>query len=243
MPELKLNELARCYTGFEISEPVGNNAFSYASRQTRSIFVPPVISGTLDDVREGDRVVFAEMEEGRERVCRGLRSMVVINGGPSPVCVFDNHNHAFVFWAEALRQGVIPENGVLVHVDQHRDTRLPDRMPGQPVRDLPFEEIFRYAMEDLNVGNFILPAVTGGIFSEVVQINGEAGLDKSLPTSCVLDLDLDFFAPEMDYLPEDICVKRIREWIRGAALVTVASSPFFISQERALRVLRRIFDA
>ena len=38
------------YTGFYIDRPTGNNIFSYEDRKNKSIYVPKLIEGTLDDV-------------------------------------------------------------------------------------------------------------------------------------------------------------------------------------------------
>ncbi|EQH14377.1 UPF0489 family protein, partial [Clostridioides difficile] len=44
------------YSGFYIEKPVGNNVFSYDKRENKSIYVPKLINGTLNDVRLGNEV-------------------------------------------------------------------------------------------------------------------------------------------------------------------------------------------
>ena len=54
------------YSGFYIEKPVGNNVFSYDKRENKSIYVPKLINGTLNDVRLGNEVVFNEVDENKE---------------------------------------------------------------------------------------------------------------------------------------------------------------------------------
>ncbi|MDR1988435.1 MAG: UPF0489 family protein [Candidatus Peribacteria bacterium] len=37
--------------------------------------------------------------------------------------LFDNHNHAFYFWYEARNRGIIGDNNILVHIDEHSDMK------------------------------------------------------------------------------------------------------------------------
>ena len=58
----------------------------------------------------------------------------------------------------------------------------------------------------------------------------------------ILDLDLDFFAPEMDYIDFTLAKEVILDIASKADLITICTSPFFVDQERALKFLREIFD-
>ena len=55
---------------------VGNNTFSYAFRKNKSLYIPSLIEGTLDDVILGDEVVFEEGEDGILKSCTGLRHFI-----------------------------------------------------------------------------------------------------------------------------------------------------------------------
>ena len=46
----------------------------------------------------------------------------------------------------------------------------------------------------------------------------------------------------MDYIPYDIKISRIKELIDRAKVITIASSPFFINQEYAIKVLKELFN-
>lgn len=52
---------------------------------------------------------------------------------------------------------------------------------------------------------------------------------------------MDFFAPELDYIPFEDKKRIILYFARQAQLITVATSPFFIDQERAIGMLAEVF--
>jgi hypothetical protein len=237
--------LFELYSGFVIADPVGNNVFSFDRRRHRSIWVPPLKRGLPADLRRGQEPVFSEVRDGREVNVTGLENFIYYTPQDNkPVFFFDNHNHAFCFWAAALRSGYFPRGATLVHVDQHKDTREPPRPfmpPGAGPVLFSLDEAFGYANYVLNVGNFIRPALDAGFFSEVVIIDREDALRREPRTPFVLDIDLDIFAPEMAYIPYDRKLAVIRGLVRSAAVITVATSPYFMDQVEALRVAREIF--
>jgi hypothetical protein len=57
----------------------------------------------------------------------------------------------------------------------------------------------------------------------------------------ILNLDLDFFEPELDYIDYELKKKVILDIASKAKVITVATSPFFINQELALKVFRDLF--
>jgi hypothetical protein len=219
--------------GFWIKEEKGNNAFSYEKRgRNPRLFVAPVISGDFSDLQIGREVVFEDFEDGKLKSCVGLRNFVEMEVLGTPAVIFDNHNHAFYFWKEKGFEGA-----TLVHVDQHKDTREPSEW----YKGATLEEVFKYTNEILNVGNYVLPAVKCGLVGEVISITGNIGLDQEVRQgNVILNLDLDFFVSEME-----IDFEKAREFLRKQAkmadFITIATSPFFIDQERALEVLRLIF--
>ena len=58
----------------------------------------------------------------------------------------------------------------------------------------------------------------------------------------VLDIDLDIFSKDMDYMSYDLRVNKIKEYIERAKVITIASSPFFIEQDYAIKVLKELFN-
>jgi hypothetical protein len=235
--------------GFYIVGERGNNAFSYAERgKNPRLYVPAVIDGGLEDLRaqtDEKRVAFEDFDEhGNLQTCLGLENFVrmelAIPGSERkvPAVVVDNHNHAFYFWWEAASRGLIKPGVELVHVDQHKDMRE----AAEPYLGQSLEEAFEYTNYVLNVGNYIRPAMDCGLIGEVRMVTGEADLEAvdsgrvSGVNSKILNLDLDFFAPEMDYIDFEKARGFVLREAAGADFITIATSPFFI--EQGLAVLR-----
>lgn len=229
------------YTGFFIEKLCGNNIFSYEERTEKKIFVPKLINGDLNDVKCGNTVSFAEVDEnGVENLCFGIKNMVEIDfKNNKKVYIFDNHNHSFYFWCKALNENLIKKGMTLVHVDQHKDTRVPDNYN---VDVYNMDDVFKYTNEVLNVGSFIKPALEKDIFSELIIVDSTYSLGYKIPEKIVLDIDLDFFSKDMDYIDMDVKIDRVRYYIEKADIITIATSPYFIEQKRAIDVLKRLFD-
>lgn len=248
--------LQEFYRGFYIDHPRGNNAFSFDQRVLKRIYVPSLIKGDLEAVMAGDEVVFCDLidpvcvgatsgrpPEGNPNLparlevqAKGLKHFVHIERPGQNIFVFDNHNHAFSFWVAGVYDGLIPMGSTLVHVDQHKDTRQPASwLTGTGLLDA-----CGYANDVLNVGNFISPAIKMGWFGDVVQVGSVEAFQICIPAAFVLDIDLDIFAPVMDYIPEELKVSCLRAWISRASLVTIATSPFFMDQNQALHYLHRL---
>ena len=227
---------------FWLEGRAGNNAFAYEQRgASPRLWVPPLVEGTVADVEPGTHVVFEDVDEhGILQSCAGLARLVRTTWDNVPTIVVDNHNHVFYFWIEALQSGRLAPGATLVHVDQHRDTRV-------PARDFDVAqtraETFRYTNVDLNVGNYIEPARRTGVVGTTIFATGGQALDDRRAAghdNLILNIDLDFFAPEMAYIDFDRTRRFIDAHRRNAALVTIATSPFFIDQTRAIAFLRRL---
>jgi hypothetical protein len=227
---------------FWIDEPVGNNALSYERRgPSPKLWVPSLIEGSLADVVAGDHIVFEDVDEhGVLHSCTGLAHLVRTSWHGVPTVVVDNHNHAFYFWREALAAGHLQPGATLVHLDQHRDTRVPAL---SLARNATLEDTFRYTNFHLNVGNYIVPAIDLGLVGDSLLVTGDSGLDdrsRAARANTILNIDLDVFAPELASISFDRVRRFVDAHLRSATLVTIATSPFFIGQERALAYLRRL---
>lgn len=228
------------YKGFYIDVPVGNNAFSFDERRHKKIYVPTIKEGSVADLHEGAEIVFAEIEDGVEKCRTGLKEFVHTRFKGVETFIFDNHNHAFFFWALALRNGWMNPGNLLVHIDQHTDMRKSQKwMDCRKLSDL--DKVFSYVNYDLNVGNFIQPALKCGIFSGVDVIDNRLAFENDYERPFVLDIDVDIFSPDMDYIPMKKKLCTIRHLMRKAKFITIATSPFFMEQKQALTIIRRLF--
>jgi len=123
------------------------------------------------------------------------------------------------------------------------------------------QEIENYTNSVLTIADFIVPALADGLISEAVMITGEdiegAGLfiwknewlvklskefstinNRSWrPKNLIVDLDLDYFAQWFDELKT---MENVRFWLEKADIITIATSPLFIDQEKAINILKNL---
>ncbi len=189
----------------------------------------------------GSQPAFCEIEDGNETCVNGLHAFIYFEHRGKPVFIFDNHNHAFFFWVEAYRQKIIEKGLKLVHIDQHSDMRQPENEPPEVVLN-DTKCAFDYTNFVLNVGNFIRPALHIGLFEQMILVDSSYTVKKRFSEPLVLDIDIDFFAEPLDYIPESEKIEAIAHCFSLAKLVTIATSPFFINQHRAIAVIKKIFS-
>lgn len=230
---------------FHLTGKISNNAFNFEARENPKLYVPSVIEGKLEDVIIGNEITFEDYdEENRLMSCKGLQNLVKFNHPKTnkPIVAVDNHNHVFYFWYEAWHNKLIERGVTLIHIDAHRDTRIPERiLSHEEAKDL--EKVFEYTNSILNVGNYIPPALEEGLVGELISITSEGELKEAEPKApFILNIDLDFWAPEMDYIDQEWSMERIRDWILKADLITFATSPFFIEQQRAIDILHKLLE-
>ncbi len=236
----RISLLRRYYRGFFIEEEVGNNVFSYSIREDKKIYVPKIKEGSYMDVEVGVDTAFSEVQDGEELNKAGLKNFILYYHEGVPVYIFDNHNHAFFFWCVELNLGKFSMGSRLIHVDQHKDTRVPENYD---VNIGDMDSAFNYTNFTLNVGNFIKPALEKGMFEGLKIIDSEYSLHEFKKQANIfdkpysLDVDLDFFSEDMSYIDEDKKIDLIRELISKAEVITFATSPFFIDQSLAIEKL------
>lgn len=63
-------------------------------------------------------------------------------------------------------------------------------------------------------------------------------LSSDLFPSIIVDIDLDYFSQGFD---EVKTLETTKYWIEKADIITIATSPLFINQEKALEYLRKLF--
>jgi len=240
---MNIEPLKKLYKGFYIPAPTGNNAFSYEIRLNKRIYVAPLSEGTPDDLRVGRRIAFSEVEDGVEKNDVGLEKFIYYRHKNTDVFIFDNHNHAFFFWLAAFLQDKLRAGARLIHVDMHSDMYQPSAPFALSLRrDFTLEEVFNYTQRILTVSSFIKPALQMGLFSDVEIIDSTLSFENAIPERFALDIDMDIFYKDMDYIGYDVKMNKIRAYIERAEFVTIATSPFFMNQEKAIRYVKAFFE-
>ncbi|MBP2026261.1 hypothetical protein J2Z35_000050 [Acetoanaerobium pronyense] len=247
--------------GFFIEKAIGNNSFSYSRRKSiKKIYIPKLKKSNEIILKEGLKYGFVEVDEGVELGFKGLESFLEYKS-PEGVSyyIFDNHNHAFYFIYEEVFTKKIKNRQKMIHFDQHKDTRIPDLWL-KDVKDIdvisflkdidmdipttisPLDRAFYYTNGVLNVGNFISPLQEENIVSDLIIVDSTYSLSESQKflddkESFIVDIDLDFFSEDMDYINYEIKIDIIKKFLKKASIVTIASSPFFIDFKRAEKAL------
>ena len=273
--EYKKVSAVNCYRSpFEIREAVGNNRFSFDTRENKRIFVPSLSYSSFADVKSGNKPAFIELNEsGEEIISYGLESFI----RDGKIYIFDNHNHCYYFYKSFLRENRIRSLG-FIHVDQHKDMRAPSVTRseyGAGLSDLSeallslgvtrnvcedilekassspeyVEEIkdFLYTNRILNVGNFIRPLLEEKKISFFCNVDSSYQMERFdwslLDEDFALDIDLDFFSEDMDYISRERKNEFIRALVKRASVILIAFSPYFVTFDRAKRALFEILES
>lgn len=229
-----------------IDSCIWNNRFAYTERINQygraEITIPILSSGGLSDVEIWKHIVFSEIDEKNTiYMYTWLEKLVCIDNS---IYVIDNHNHALYCRYDAFQKWLFSRWIPCIHVDQHSDLSVPDTfIDVSKESDLSY--IAEYVNQECDVGSFIVPAQKSGLIGECIQIRTESWLldFSDLPAEYILDIDLDFWVPEMWIIQFEATIEKIKNLIISARVVTIATSPYFMDQSRALEVLRMILDA
>lgn len=252
----------RYYEDSYLLQPYGNNAIDFEQRKkwwSESILrIPPLIHGTLDEVRLSAYWICYEYvdEKGRLIYDYGLENLVEMNNEIVPtnttkkIFVVDNHNHAFYCRWKAYLKWDISWWSQLLHIDQHSDLNEATNSNNiqQIAKNSTLFEVATYTNEVLDIASFIKPAKEIGLISEYEMILTEYSLLKfwilNSEFSIILDIDLDFRAPEMSIQEYEKTITMVRKLIDLPQVwcVTIATSPTYIDQKKALEILHDIVD-
>jgi len=119
------------------------------------------------------------------------------------------------------------------------------------------KEVEEYTNSVLTIADFIIPALATGLLSEAVMVTGEdrngAGMfvweneklvkksaqltTKNEEQTTIVDIDLDYFSQGFD---DAKTLETTKYWIEKADIITIATSPLFIEQEKALAMLKSL---
>ncbi len=228
-----------------LTERCWNNAFWWEIRNWRTIRIAPIKYWNLNDIVIWDDIVFEEVDEKWFIISKTwLKEFIKFEYHWVPCVIFDNHNHSFYFWFEWIKTMQIKAPCLLIHIDEHSDMAKPVNTSKINLAS-NLEEVYNYTNTELNVWNFILPAIDIWLVEECKIINSEYSLDEINSYKWdwyILDLDLDFFSDNMEYINEEKKISTIRNLAKNASLITIATSPYFISQEKAISICKKIFS-
>ena len=238
---------------------LGNNTITFLERKEKwsdcILRIPSLIQGSFEDVQLLESGICYEYISDKWKLISAswLESLVQISRWDKDIYIIDNHNHAFSCrWRSHLSQH-LSRWSHLIHIDQHSDYSDPSQYLTQVYQNtLPQEiwlqDIDTYTNEVLTIWSFIKPALDCGLcMSHDMILSEYALLDYDISSlssqSLIVDIDLDFRAPEMGIEHYYQTIKKVRQLIAlpDVRCITIATSPTYIHQQRALQVLRDIF--
>ncbi len=238
---------------------IGNNSINFLERKEKNsdciLRIPPLITGVIEDVRLLEIWICYEYVSDKDILISsfGLESLVHITQWDKDIFIIDNHNHAFSCRWRSYIHKKISRWSHLIHIDQHSDYADPIQYLSdiwrQNIEDISLLQIDNYTNEVLTIASFIKPALDCELCSSHDMILSEYSLlDYDIATldnhSVILDIDLDFRAPEMGIEYYYQTIKKVRQLIAlpDVGCITIATSPTYIHQQRALQVLHDLLD-
>ncbi len=253
---------------FYINKEIGNNTFSFKERKSKKLWVPKLIEiDSFDEIKlqeDKGKIAFEDFGFDDELSTNyWLKNFYEILPSPhpsplgereqitAPIYLFDNHNHALYFWFLARDLNIIQEkNNILYHIDEHADSRDPEI----ELEKTDIKSIFEYTnFSKINVWNYIVPAEKQGLIWKTIQIRNTLNLEDYLnspiipfvkgdeESNIILNLDLDFFQPDLDFIDYELKKKVVLDIAKKASIITVSTSPFFIDQKLAIKVFKDLF--
>lgn len=242
-----------------LEKPVWNNAFSFEKRKNKKLYIPSIIDldiKHIDEVELQDdieKIAFEDFDfDDNLSTNYGLKNFYRIKIKSKEIILFDNHNHAFYFWCEAKKRWTIWKNNLLFHMDEHADTRDNNKIISKEDCD-DLEKVYTFTNEVLNVGDYIVPALQCWLIWEVIQIRNTKNLEDYIENyyknnhkknnSIILNLDLDFFQPDLDFIDYDLKKKVFLDAFEKSDFITVCTSPFFIDQKLAIKVFKDLIKS
>ena len=236
-----------------ITDPIGNNEFHYNERialwsegespaSLGKIFITNIIQGNLDDLEEWPEIVFEEIENEQLKRCTWLKHFLQIEYKGIPTYIFDNHNHALFFRYRYTKQFENTKPFVVIHIDQHADTKE-NKNSFNAAHASP-QEVWNFTNYGCNVGNFLTSAKDAWIIEEIIQVRSQYALHNIEALdfhtyNYILDIDVDFREQKSE---EEVKhdSKIINKIIDNVCLITIATSPYFMNQKKAIEIIRII---
>jgi len=232
-----------------IEESIWNNKLSFEERKKQGsdciLYVPDVLDIweiTKEKLNKflklSDKIVFEEFENWKLYSKTWLDKYLVWKIWNSQICIFDNHNLAFYFIWKYFLETWNKLN--LIHIDQHSDMYEPYFYPKKLEN---IEDIEKYTFEWVNVGNYLLPLQKLWFVKEIYQKRTEISvleLEDNLAENSILNIDLDFW--EVNMATTDKSLQKLKKYIWKSPLILLASSPYFIEQEKALKLIYKLFN-
>lgn len=243
-----MKTLEQLYNGFYLDEKCDNTRISNCKSFLRVAPIKKV--NKYENLKIDDKhFAFAEKNQNwKIEYFHGLKNFLWIEKSNfSPVFIFDNHNHAITFRYNITYSKNV-KNVELIHIDQHSDCRENENHLILNRNKNELEKIFKFWNEKCNVGNFISPALESKIIMNQVQIRSTTALQNlkiNKNQNYIFDIDLDFC---LDWIDKNtinqenvnLLKDKFDEFWKYALWTTIATSPYFLNQELAIKIIEKL---
>lgn len=243
-----METIEQLYNGFYLDAKCANTRISGCQTPLRVAPIKKVDNYESLEI-DYEHFSFSEKNENWEiEYFHGLKNFLWIERSDfPPIFIFDNHNHAITFRYNII-YGKKIDNVELVHIDQHSDCRENENYLELNWDKNELENIFKFWNEKCNVGNFIPPAIESGMIVNQVQIRSTTALknleiDKN--QNYILDMDLDFC---LDWIDRNkinqetvkLLKNKFDEVWKYVLWITIATSPYFLDQKLAIKIIEEL---
>ena len=247
---MNMNTLEQLYNWFFLNTTCANAKITSCDKFLRVAPLEKTDHYTQMQIEE-DNFAFTEKNGNWEiEYFHGLKNFLRIEkSGIPPIFIFDNHNHAPIFRYYCIQKSNI-KSPTLIHIDQHSDCWENKETLELNSKEDNIEKVFHFYNEQCNVGNFIPPSLKSWIISEQIQIRSIAALQNleiEKNQNFILDIDLDFCLNWIDRKQIDKeSVKLLKDKFdkisRSALCITIATSPYFLDQEIAKKIVEELLN-
>ena len=245
-----MKTIEQLYNGFYLDKKCANTRISSCEIPLRVAPIKKVDKYESLKI-DYEHFAFAEKNENWEtEYFHGLKNFLWIEKSEfPPIFIFDNHNHSPIFRYYCIKESK-SGSPILVHIDEHSDCWKNENHLELNWDEDELEKVFHFWNKKCNVGNFIPPAIECGMIVNQVQIRSTTALqnfeiDKN--QNFILDIDLDFC---LDWINRDkvnwesvnLLKKKFDEFWKNTLCITIATSPYFLNQELAIKIIEELFS-
>lgn len=222
---------------FWISDNIGNNSYGFKESDAKNktcesskLFCPKIIYSDKFNIKLGTEPVFRDHELDKEFA--GVNHYLISHSLKSntPIFICDNHNMVLEAWR------LVKEKRLnLIHIDQHFDNAQCE-ITYNNKQSIYQTKICNY-IDFATKSNWIDKTLSFVESKDLKQIDKIDNLSDT-----ILNIDLDFFAPEVNLISLEDKINLIFKSAKSAKLITMATSPGFIDQPLAIKVAKLLFE-
>jgi len=212
-------------------ELLWNKYFSSVIVKNKSTWENGFFQTSFDFSPSDDFIFFDEYNNGY----KGLKTPSCI-WKEKPIFLVDNHNCVLLpFFHAFTQQNFSPLH--IVHIDAHRDNAF---FPHDVSKFSLNREGVLHLQNHCQVCNYLDAGKKIGLIDTITSITQSSEFEsfKTPSSPFILNLDIDIFGPEGDAVPLEQKIQTIALAWGRADMICIATSPGFIDQDQAKRLIQ-----